>query len=55
MIIDVRYKTSESKLIEKGIRFVVEDGTSVDEIRGIVYERILADLCVTMYEWRVIE
>lgn len=54
-IIEVRYKTSESGIVQKGIRFVVEDGTDVDEVREIVYERILADLGVIMYEWEVVE
>lgn len=54
-IIEVRYKISESEFVQKGIRFVVEDGTDVDEIREIVVERILADLGVIMYEWRVEE
>lgn len=54
IIIEVRYKTSES-ILERGLRFVVEDGAEVDEVREIVYERILSDLGVTRYEWQVIE
>lgn len=53
-IIEVRYKTSES-ILEKGMRFVVEDDTRADEVREIVYERILSDLGVIRYEWQVIE
>lgn len=53
-IIEVRYKTSES-ILERGIRFVVENDTEVDEVREIVYERILSDLGVTRYEREVVE
>lgn len=53
-IIEIRYKLAKS-ILEKGMRFVVEDDTTVDEVREIVFERILSDLGVTRYEWKVIE